>query len=696
VSETLTRALIECDGATAPPALAREPWTIRHALRAHGTSPDLNLRIDSLSDVVQTIVVPVASDLLRIAAYTYGADQELSRGGDRDPTDAGWRREIALCVPVVALDVWARDDVQDLLGETLHFATDDTWRFAFSHGDAEAHSLPMFNEREQLYDPDCVLMFSGGADSLCAAVRAVAADDARPLLLSHRSATYFDAWQRQLVEQLRRALPQWRFPHRGCWVQRRDGEARERTRRSRAFLVASLGAAVALQLELTRVLLADNGVVSLNVSLNGSVAGAQASRSTHPQFLHLFNRLLRAIFPAPVRVTNPQWAQTRAEVLSTLTAHHCPELLPYTRSCSRAHGLPPSQPHCGTCSQCIDRRFGVLAAGLEAHDPPSGYAKDAFREALPPGYDRTIGESYLRLAQRIDETPEDHLFEKFGQLFDAVLPSEEGIVSRSHAVQKLLKRHAASVGQVMQKMNAQLSGALWAGAIARTSLLGLLHNHMVAATPSSVGMEDAAIWQRMGSQWRLVFRGHEAYVQDRLGVRYLAHLLGAPNTEISVLDLFNRERGGRKPADALSDIAVQQAMAEKQMRSGGSGELDTPKERAIRRLLRQIDALRTEHETALDLGETNYASTLADQLETLDARLSGAYADLLGNNRLSDQFKRQRQAVTKAIRSAIRLIGEAHPQLGRHLHASVRVALLCSYWPDPPVHWELRLSPSAA
>jgi hypothetical protein len=45
--------------------------------------------------------------------------------------------------------------------------------------------------------------------------------------------------------------------------------------------------------------------------------------------------------------------------------------------------------------------------------------------------------------------------------------------------------------------------------------------------------------------------------------------------------------------------------------------------------------------------------------------------------------------VTARIRDAIRRIGDAHPELGRHLGRSVRTGTFCVYEPDQPVHWSL-------
>ena len=55
-------------------------------------------------------------------------------------------------------------------------------------------------------------------------------------------------------------------------------------------------------------------------------------------------------------------------------------------------------PHCGRCSQCIDRRFALLAAGCERFDPAEMYGVDLL---LGPRLsdDRELVLAYVRNAR---------------------------------------------------------------------------------------------------------------------------------------------------------------------------------------------------------------------------------------------------------------------------------------------------------
>ena len=72
------------------------------------------------------------------------------------------------------------------------------------------------------------------------------------------------------------------------------------------------------------------------------------------------------------------------------------------------------------------------------------------------------------------------------------------------------------------------------------------------------------------------------------------------------------------------------------------------------------------------------------------AELTGAYG--LGGRprRAGDPAEKARTTVTSRIRDAIGRVESVHPDLGRHLRASVRTGTFCSYVPERSVVWEVR------
>src|SRR5688500_13135252 len=119
------RALVLCDGAPASAELAGRQWTDRKAINWRGASAHLHLYAQSLAGTVLTRVTDRAADLVRLAAYVYAADQELSRGGEFDVYARRWQRHIAMCVGVTDPDFWSRGGVCRRLTEALFFLTGD-------------------------------------------------------------------------------------------------------------------------------------------------------------------------------------------------------------------------------------------------------------------------------------------------------------------------------------------------------------------------------------------------------------------------------------------------------------------------------------------------------------------------------------------------------------------------------------------
>ena len=69
-------------------------------------------------------------------------------------------------------------------------------------------------------------------------------------------------------------------------------------------------------------------------------------------------------------------------------------------------------PHCGRCSQCVDRRLVALAAGYDdEEDPPEMYKLDVLAGARE-GVDRLLVESYVEMVNKIDGINPDSILHR--------------------------------------------------------------------------------------------------------------------------------------------------------------------------------------------------------------------------------------------------------------------------------------------
>jgi non-specific serine/threonine protein kinase len=102
----------------------------------------------------------------------------------------------------------------------------------------------------------------------------------------------------------------------------------------------------------------------------------------------------------------------------------------------------------------------------------------------------------------------------------------------------------------------------------------------------------------------------------------------------------------------------------------------------------RVQELQTELDEATEWNDTARAARAQAELDALLAELSRA-TGLGGRDRKTPgAAERARFAVTKALRTAIRRIGEHHPVLGEHLDQNVRTGTFCAY--AGTVEWDVR------
>lgn len=707
--DSVVRAIVPCDETPMPSAWSELEWPVQ-PVRSRGPRRELNLQVDGLRQKVTGRLDRRANDLVRIAAYAFAADQLVSRGGKGDPNRRQWRRELALAVPVADPDFWSDDETTTALGEALGFGSEDRWFFSFAPAGPDDGQLWLdihYDDRERLAGPDCVALLSGGMDSLCAVVDAVAGNNMKPLVVSHRSAIHVAGPQRQLVAGLAARFAGWSFPEMSYWVHLRNIEARERTRRTRGFLVAALGAATAGQVGVPTVLLPDNGYVSINPPVNAQLVGALNSRGTHPRFLRLVNDLLARVFPDGVRIENPLTDQTRAEALEALARHGCADLLIETRTCAKSR-RPAHAPHCGTCSQCVDRRFATVAAGLEDHDPARRYETDVFTGSLKPGDAKTFATSYVGFAQRVEAQGAERLFEDYPELELGLDPGAPALAIQAERLASLLQRHSTEVLDVLGLMVGRNGGAFARRQLREDCLLRLAIGPEPETTavltaeasepaagengsakelpfPAPASTLSSNRIERHGKQAYVVFDGEKALIDRTIGLERLGRLLKWPGQELSALDLAHGSIPSHQGARATA--------AQEGLSLTGPGRQGP---RVDRQAMRDYEARMAVLQTKRREAEAvHHEPTLAEIDNEMDALTDEVNANKGKGGRSrdwSDDEERARTKVTKSLHLCIEAFAEVGMQgLHEHLRRFVHTGYFCVYEPSLPQHWNISL-----
>jgi hypothetical protein len=196
---------------------------------------------------------------------------------------------------------------------------------------------------------------------------------------------------------------------------------------------------------------------------------------------------------------------------------------------------------------------------------------------------------------------------------------------------------------------------------------------LAAAPQPRAATHAPEVWcelRRFGKVWQLRWHGEDVTVPDSKGMRDMATLLGAVEKEVHVLDMV--EATGGPPARAAG---------------GSAGEVLDATARAVYR--ERLAELEGELAEADAFGDSGRTARLREEQRFLTAELAAALG-LGGRVRTAgDPVERARTAVTNRIRTALRAIAEAHPELGRHLERSIRTGRFCSYRPEHPVRWHV-------
>lgn len=308
------------------------------------------------------------ADLLRLAAAVFAADRACARG---EREDIG--RQIELSVPVTNIAILL-PLVRDI-ERVLRFLSNDGWTLELRQQRGSAERLRRWPE-----GGGHTLLFSGGLDSLAAALEFGYATH-NLQLVSHRTFNSVTTTaQRSLADELarRRVLT----AHRQLFVSSRSGQHlvhdEENSQRTRSFVFLVLGALAARRTgQHTLVYLAENGQMAIHLPLDSSRIGAFSTHTAHPHVLVAMTNFLTTALRAPLVVQNPYVYRTKREVVEPLIATAA-DLVPTATSCWRNSRLRAGVTHCGSCVPCQVRRIAIESCGPDL----TAYGRDLWRERI--------------------------------------------------------------------------------------------------------------------------------------------------------------------------------------------------------------------------------------------------------------------------------------------------------------------------
>lgn len=663
------------------------------SLRLWGTGENVSLRISDIhSQLLKDIPSPF-HDLVEIATYIYCADQAITRSGDgADNFGENWRRRLFFRIAVRNPDLWNSFPIKDQLIETLSFLSEDEYYFDFiklkSQPSAQTHIEFDFDSPEE------VILFSGGLDSLGGAVEEAVTNSRKIVMVTHKPTPKLNRRHRKLLEFLSSASarPPMQIP---VAINKKKTLGREYTQRSRSFLYAALGATVAQMFNLCRIRFYENGIISFNLPISGQVVGARATRTTHPKVINGFAKIFSTLSGKPFNVENPFLWKTKTDIISEIVKAGCEDCIKFATSCTHTWEMTKRHTHCGICSQCIDRRFAILAADAEKHDPKEAYGVDLLVGERAEGEPKAMMAAYVETANELADMTALDFFGRYGETARVLKHLNGSPDTTALQIYELHRRHAKYITKVVDDAIAQNRSAIRKRQLPPSCLLRLVCD----SSGAQAGLENSdpiAVCELVdnyicikGQCWAIRYDGNEEkiYTLD-IGFYHLQILLERPGATFSASELDVMVRRMTK-----NDLCVSVSAGETPFEEGPSvlGQSDAGSvidENAVRSYhtrLKEIKEELGEARTNNDLGKID---ALESQKEWIELELSNAKG--LGGKirKLGDDRNKVRNRVGNAIRRALEKIKQYDRPLSDHLQKPIlNLGHTLSYVPRDGLTW---------
>ncbi len=668
---------------------------------------NITLRIEDVHRKMFRSVPPLFHDLLELATYVYSADQVIRRGADDvDSFGDGWRRDLHFVVPVRNPDFWNGEQVQEVLCSTLGFLSDDQYRFDFVKldQDHQFQDYLEFNDTQQIYGmPEQVVMFSGGLDSLAGAIDEVVNQKRRVLLVTHKSTSKLNKRHRTLEDMLAEKAGD-NVPHRiTVRVHKTKELNHEYTQRSRSFLYVSIGATIARMLNLKSVRFYENGVISLNLPVCAQVVGGRATRTTHPRVMKGFQDLLSLVAGEPFTVENLYIWKTKADVVKVITDAGCHDLIKHSMTCTHTWEMTNQHTHCGGCSQCIDRRFAVLAAKADQHDPAEHYKFDVFTQSRDAqdqkkNVDKIMAAAYLERANQVKGLTDVAQFvtsyPDVGRVFKYLNYDKAG--QAAQRVFDLYKRHANEVMGALDDLLSRYSKEIRERTLPGDCLLRTAYESgSVVSMPAAVSAEKQPenFFRKRGGVWEARFnRGNTIHIINvDKGSEYINLLLAHPGREASVYEVVCGYALG--VADTVSSGLEHDDIDEGfQVTTGAPlGDAGVVVDRkAIEQYRAKYQSLVTEKAEAEEDGDHERVEEIDVEMAQIADAITGGTAKGGKLRKAGDKRKNVRDAFRNSVNRAITAIGKYDKPLAEHLKASIKHGNEVVYRPETPITWDVR------
>lgn len=327
-----------------------------------GKTSLLSIDLDELLPFLNCVSKDVY-DFFIISASVYGIDRFIER---KSNSVDGWSREIIVSFPVHNLTLWnsCKEDLEKLLS----FLTGDYWSISFKQENSTLPTTSLKSNYTGVFEQ--VNLFSGGLDSLIGAIDFLKKDtDTRVLFVSH-----YDPQMKGVRKDQHNLIPELEkkftskfesIPSIKVSLEKVTEMTFEKTFRSRSILFIGLALTAAISTKTNKIIIPENGTVSLNYPLSSSRRSSCSTRTTHPLVIVIVQSIWEKL-GINVSIINPYEYHTKGEMVERCMKEYpfLSELIEKSNSCGKRGHVRTwknkSAKHCGVCMPCIYRQAALV------------------------------------------------------------------------------------------------------------------------------------------------------------------------------------------------------------------------------------------------------------------------------------------------------------------------------------------------
>ena len=303
----------------------------------------------------------VSLNFLYFSAIVYAIDRAVKR--EKHSID-GWSREFEVAFKLPDSGMFTDNQIE--IESLLSYLTGDFWQCTFLQ--CEDFQLTINEDRDIFDDVSQVNLFSGGMDSLIGAIDFFASNIEGKVFLS----SHYDSNMGGPKSDQQRLLHEFEEKYHNRYVLYEDNNpilikteiTEDTTCRSRSLMFIALALQVAVYTN-SKIVVPENGSVSLNFPLSVSRRASCSTRTTHPVILYKLQNLF-CNFGLSVSLENPYELMTKGEMVTQCkNRDFLLQVLPLSNSCGKRGRRQyfvdnPLATHCGRCMPCMYRKAALV------------------------------------------------------------------------------------------------------------------------------------------------------------------------------------------------------------------------------------------------------------------------------------------------------------------------------------------------